>query len=213
LDVGCGCGRHSTSTLARHCDRVVAIDVARYISRWRELSWAHGVSFCCMDAVTLGFASGSFPLVLEATMLHHITHWAEAIGEMIRVSSGHILFQEPVDDLRSAAKRRSYEAQDLLLRLQAEVGYPHYRHLDREALLSAVERQAVVLEAELERSDAPIAFDDFFESYHAFASRSDREDYWLTQLQDLRSRFGGAALCEDDTLIVLAVKDPSRRSQ
>jgi hypothetical protein len=132
-----------------------------------------------MDAVTLGFADGSFSLVLESATLHHIAHWPEALSEMIRVSSDRIFLEEPVDDLRSAAKQRTYEAQGLFLRLQAEVGFPHFRSLDRDALLSAVESRAVVLETHLDTSDAPIAFDEFFESFGEFASQSEREGYWL----------------------------------
>jgi len=204
LDVGCGCGGHSTSTLIRHCAWVVAIDVAPRLSRWQDIARSSGVRFCCMDALALGFARGSFPLVIETATLHHIAHWPEALTEMIRVSSDRIFLEEPVDDLRSAAKQRTYEAQGLFLALQAEVGFPHYRHLDRGALLSAAESRAVLLETHLERSDAPIAFDEFFESFGEFASRSNREGYWLDQFQELRSRFGGAALCEDDTLTILA---------
>ena len=165
-----------------------------------------------MDAVALGFARDSFPLVLERASLHHIAHWPEALAEMIRGSSNRVFLEEPVDDLRSAEKCRTYEAQGLFLKLQAEAGFPHYRHLDRAALLSAVESRAVVLETHLETSDAPIAFDEFFESFGEFASQSDREEYWLEQLQELRSRFGGAVLCEDDTLTILAAKSgwPSR---
>jgi hypothetical protein len=162
-----------------------------------------------MDAVTLGFASGSFPLVIERATLHHIAQWPEALSEMIRVSANHLVLQEPIDDPRSAAKRRTYEAQGLLLSLQAEVGYRHYWHLNRDDLLAAVQRQAALLDTVLERSDAPVDFDDFFDSFHEFASRSTREEYWLAQLDDLRSRFGGAPLCEDDTLTVLVAKTTS----
>jgi hypothetical protein len=163
-----------------------------------------------MDAVALGFARDSFPLVLERASLHHIAHWPEALAEMIRVFANRIFLEEPVDDLRSAAKQRTYEAQGLFLKLQAEVGFPHFRHLDRDALLSAVASRAVVVETYLETSDAPIAFDEFFESFGEFASQSDREGYWLERLQELRSRFGGAPLCEDDTLTIMAAKGGSR---
>jgi hypothetical protein len=206
LDVGCGCGGHLTSTLVRHCARVVAIDVAPHMSRWQEISRSSGVVFCCMDATAIGFASESFPLVVERDTLHHIARWTEVLAEMLRVSSGRILFQEPIDDLRSEAKRRTYEAQGLFLEVQAESGYPHFRHLSRESMLTEVQSQAVLLEAQVERSDASVGFDEFFESFGAFAKRTSREGYWLDRLRELRSRFGGAALCEDDRLTVLAAK-------
>jgi SAM-dependent methyltransferase len=212
LDVGCGCGGHLTSALARHCARVVAVDVSAHMSRWQEIARSSGVSFCCMDARALGFASDSIPLVLERASLHHVARWSEALAEMIRVSSGRILLQEPVDDQRSAAKRRTYEAQDLFLELQAEVGYSHHRHLSPEAMISAIKGRAVLIETRMERSDTPVAFDEFFESFHSFAARSEREGYWIEQLQELRYRLGGASLCEDDTLTILAAKDGNRSS-
>jgi hypothetical protein len=183
---------------------VVAIDIAPNFSRWPEVSRQSGIIFCGMDACALGFAADAFPLVLERASLHHIADWSRAIVEMVRVSSDRVFLEEPVDDPRSDAKRRTYDAQDLFLRLQSEVGYPHYRHLDRHALHAAVERQGVILEEHLEKSDTPVTFDEFFESFPMFAARSGRQEYWLEALQALRSRFGGAPLCDDDTLTILA---------
>jgi SAM-dependent methyltransferase len=209
LDVGCGCGRHLTSLLSQHCARVFAIDVVSYTSRWRELMRSRGIQFCRMDASALAFPRDTFPLVLARDALHHIERWPHALSEMLRVSSARVLIEEPVDELRSPAKQRTYEAQGLLLELQQEVGYSHYRHLKPEALLSSVRSQARVLEVKLDRCDTPVAFDEFFESYSVFASQSGREEYWLGRLEELRSRFHGAALSDDDRLTVLvAAKAP-----
>lgn len=213
LDVGCGCGGHLTSSLVRHCPRVVAIDTVSHARRWREIAGATGVVFCRMDATSLAFDSGSFPVVLERASLHHIAQWTEALAEMVRVTSDRLLLEEPVDDLRSLAKARTYEAQGLFLRLQAEVGYPHHRHLETGALLSALQGHPISFEIRIERSDAPVAFEPFFESFPSFASRSDREGYWQSQLDELRARYAGAPLCEDDTITILAVRTaPSSRS-
>lgn len=208
LDVGCGCGRHLTTSLAQHCARVVAVDVAAHTATWQEAARSHAVEFCRMDAVALGFAAGTFPLVVERAALHHIARWPDALSEMIRVSSDHVLIEEPIDDLRSEAKRRTQMAQELLLRVQAEVGYPHYLHLDAGTLLSAVRGRAQVLSVHVEKCDDAIAFDDFFWSFQDFAARSNREEYWLTQLQELRARFGDSPLCEEDTMTILAGKAP-----
>lgn len=213
LDVGCGCGRHLTSLLPRHCARVFAIDVVARASSWQKLSHATGISFCCMDAAALAFARNSFPLVLQRDSLHHMARWRDAFAEMLRVSSGHVLLEEPVDDLRSPAKRRTYEAQGLMLALQAEVGYSHYKHLHPETLLSLIRSQARILDVNLDRHDTDVIFDEFFESYSEFASRSGREGYWLGRLDELRSRFDGANLCEDDRLTVLVAKNGSQSSQ
>ncbi len=206
LDVGCGCGRHLTSRLPRHCARVVAIDVISSRSAWRELASAHGIDFSRMDATALAFPSDTFGLVLARDALHHISRWPDALAEMIRVSSGHLLIEEPVDELRSPAKQRTYVAQELFLELQAEVGYSHYLHLNVETLLSDIRHRARLLDVQLQRSDEAIAFDQYFDSYAELASRSEREDYWLHRLKELRLRFAGAALCEDDRLTVLAAK-------
>jgi hypothetical protein len=132
---------------------------------------------------------------------------------MLRVSSGHVLLEEPVDELRSPAKRRTYEAQGLLLELQAEVGYSHYQHLQPETLLSSIRGRAQLLDVNLDRHDTPVTFDEFFESYSEFASRSGRKGYWLGRLDELRSQFDGATLCEDDRLTVLVAKNGSLSSQ
>ena len=210
LDVGCGCGGHSTRTLLELCGRVVAIDVAPRLARWHEIAQSSKARFCCMDAVALGFPRDSFPLVVESATLHHIAQWPDALTETLRVSSDSILLQEPVDDLRSAAKQRTVEAQGLFLSLQAEVGFAHYRHLTRDAILSALEGRAAIVETQLETSDAPVSFDEFFESFDVFASQSGRQEYWLDKLQIMRSKFAGAPLCEDDTLTIWATKRTSR---
>jgi hypothetical protein len=160
-----------------------------------------------MNALALAFASGSFPLVVERATLHHIARWRQALAEMIRVSSHRLMLEEPLDDPRSAAKQRTYEAQGLYLAVQAEVGYPHYRHIDRDALLSAVASHGGLVEAHVERSDALLSFDEFFASFGEFAERSTRPAHWLERLQALRSRFDGGPLCEDDTLTVSVAKD------
>jgi len=203
LDVGCGCGRYITSVLTHRSTRVVAIDVASHISSWQELMRSHGIQFCRMDATSLAFASKAFPLVIERDALHHIKQWPVALSEMLRVSSDRVLLEEPVDELRSPAKRRTYEAQKLLLELQAEVGYPHYLHLKYETLLSTVRSQAQVLEVKLDKYDTPVTFDEFFDSYSLFALQSRRDKYWLGRLEELRLRFNGAPLCEEDRLTVL----------
>lgn len=208
LDVGCGCGLHLTTVLARHCARVVAVDITAHPSTWQEAARSHAVEFCRMDAVALGFAGGAFPLVVERASLHHIARWPDALSEMIRVSSDRVLIEEPIDDPRSEAKQRAQMAQELLLRVQAEVGYPHYLHLDPGTLLSAVRGRAHILSVHVEKCDDAVSFDDFFWSFPAFAAKSNREEYWLTQLQELRARFGGSPLCEDDSMTILATKDP-----
>ena len=162
-----------------------------------------------MDATALGFPDSSFPLVLERDALHHIFRWPEVLSEMVRVSSDYILLEEPVDDLRSVAKQRTQEAQELFLQLQAEVGYSHYRHLDPDELLSTIQERAGLINVHINRRDTSVTFDEFFRDFSVFAAKSHRENYWLGQLQSLRSRFDGASLCKADRMTVLASKNHS----
>ena len=207
LEVGCGCGHHLTSSLTGFCDQVIATDIAPYESRWQEIRLSSGIRFLRMDATALGFADDSFPLVLERDTLHHIARWPEVLGEMVRVSSDLVLVEEPVDDLRSAAKQRTQEAQELFLQIQAEVGYSHYRHLDPDALLSTVQERARLVDVQMVKRDTPVTFEEFFRDFSTFAAKTKREDYWQGRLQDLRSRFAGASLCKSDRLTVLASKN------
>ena len=209
LEIGCGCGHHLTISLTDFCDRVVATDIAPYESRWQEIACASRIRFLRMDATALGFTENSFPLVLERDTLHHISRWPEALSEMARVSSDLILLEEPVDDLRSAAKQRTQEAQELFLQLQAEVGFSHYRHLDPVELCSMIQQQASLIDVHMNRRDISVTFDEFFRDFAVFAEKSQRENYWLRRLQDLRSRFDGASLCKADRLTVLASKNHS----
>ena len=206
LEIGCGCGRHLTSSLVNFCDRIVATDIAPYESRWQEIARTSRIRFLRMDATALGFTDNSFTLVLERDTLHHISRWPEVFSEMVRVSSDLILLEEPVDDLRSAAKQRTQEAQQLFLQLQAEVGYSHYRHLDPDELLSTIQERTCLINVHMNRRDTPVTFDEFFRDFSVFAAKSQREEYWLDRLQDLRSRFAGASLCKADRVTILASK-------
>jgi hypothetical protein len=207
LEIGCGCGRHLTSSLTGFCDRVVATDIAPYGSRWQEIARTSPVRFLRMDATALGFPDSTFPLVIEKDTLHHISRWPAALSEMVRVSSDHILLEEPVDELRSAAKQRTQEAQELFLQLQAEVGTSHYRHLDPGEFLSTIQERACLIDVHMNRRDTSLTFDEFFHDFLDLAAKSQREDYWRGQLQDLRSRFDGAPLCKADRLTVLISKN------
>jgi hypothetical protein len=126
---------------------------------------------------------------------------------MLRVSSKHILIEEPIDDLRSAEKRNTLEAQGLFLELQKEVGYPHYRHLSPKELVSYVETRASVIEVRSEKCDELVSFEEFFHSFARFAAQSARESYWLERLEAYRISLGGGGLCEDDRLLLVAAKD------
>jgi hypothetical protein len=125
---------------------------------------------------------------------------------MLRVSSKHVLIEEPFDELRSVEKRNTVEAQGLFLELQREVGYPHYRHLEAKELVSYVQARATIVETRTERSDELVSFGKFFDSFARFAAQSARESYWRDRLEAYRASLGTGGLCEDDRLLLVATK-------
>ncbi len=204
LEVGCGCGRHS-GYLTRHSLSVTAVDnAAALCERWLALRSTSPIRFCCSDARALAFRDRAFTLVVARDTLHHIGDWEQALHEMVRVSSRHVVIEEPVDDLRSDAKRRTFEAQGLFLDLQREVGFPHERHLSPGVLEACLRSIADVIAVEVTRSDRPVSLDEFYEGYGCFAARSPRDRYWLERLEALREAFRGEALCEDDRIVLVA---------
>ncbi len=208
LDVGCGCGDR-TLHLCRHAPRVIGVDVMTPPHRrWAPIRKPAELEFGCMDARRLGFPDACFPLVLERDSLHHIDDWKGALEEMIRVSYDAILIDEPVDDLRTIEKTRSYEAQCLFLELQQEVGYSHFRHLAPEALITTIGERVSIVAAHVETCDTPVSFEAFFESYDVFAQRSGRADYWRERREAFRATLGTTQLCDDDRLTILATKRP-----
>lgn len=206
LDVGCGCGRH-TQYLTRCSANVTAVDnVTALRERWLALGRGCSIRFCCGDARALAFRAGTFTLVVARDTLHHIPDWNGALRELLRVSSRHVLIEEPVDDLRNAAKRRTFAAQGLFLELQREVGYPHERHIAPGVLEGCLRGVADVIALEVTPSDRPVSFDAFFEGYGSFAARSPRETYWLERLASLRESFRGAPLSEEDRILLVGAK-------
>lgn len=204
LDVGCGCGRVASS-IQSYCRRIVAVDVsASLIPRWRDLGKSTTLRFCCMDGRTLAFRDKSFSLVLARDTLHHATDWTTLVDEIERTSSRHLIIEEPFDDLRSAEKRNTFEAQGLLLELQREVGYSHYRHLSIDALVSYVQKAASVTNVHIEKCDKIVSFDEFFFSFDWFAGQSARPSYWHDRLEGFRTSLGRGGLCEDDRVLLVA---------
>lgn len=99
----------------------------------------------------------------------------------------------------------------MLLAVQADVAYPHYRHLDRDELVAEIGSRAALVEVRVTRSDAPQSFDEFFSGFERFVSQSNHPTYWWRELERLRVQFKGAPLCEDDTLTVLATTRESTK--
>jgi SAM-dependent methyltransferase len=206
LDVGCGCGSF-TIKLSSHCTEVTAIDLSsEFIERGKKGNQKPNITYVCMDGRDLQYPDYTFDLVLERASLHHIREWKKVLDEMIRVSSQHILVEEPLDDPRSEAKRNTIEAQKLFLELQNEVGYPHHPYLPLQNLLGHFKRRTIPLETAIIKSDEPLGLDEYFSSFGLFAEKSKRKKYWLDRLDDFKKEMNGKNLCESDTLFMAAVK-------
>jgi hypothetical protein len=159
-----------------------------------------------MDGRNIRYPDSGFDLVVGRTVLHHIQEWEEALAEMIRVSSKHLLVEEPIDDLRSEEKENAARARELLLALQNEAGYSHYDYLPADALIECFRKREISIESEIVKSDKLVDFDQFFRSFDDFAEKSSREEYWLERLESFRRELDGKKLCEEDILFIAARK-------
>lgn len=206
LDVGCGCGSF-TVKLAPLCGRITAIDISpSLIERCRKENRRPDISYLIMDAKNIAHPDNSFDLVLERASLHHILEWQKTIDEMIRVSSKHIIIEEPIDDPRSSAKRNTILAQQLFLEIQNEVGYTHFAHLEKSSLVEYIRQKHLSAEVYVNESDKQVTFDDYFESFPFFSGKSTRKDYWLDRLESFREEMTGQTLCVSDLLLIVATK-------
>jgi SAM-dependent methyltransferase len=206
LDVGCGCGSF-TVKLSPHCGEITAIDSSKaLIDRCLMENQEPNITYMCMDGRDIRYPKNSFDLVLERATLHHIREWEKALEEMIRVSSKYILVEEPMDDPRSEEKRNTIRAQELMLELQREVGYPHFKYIPLDSLVGHLQIREVFFEKSVTRSDEPMDFDEYFSSFEDFAEKSSRKDYWFERLHRLRQKLDGKMLCKEDILFIIAVQ-------
>ena len=125
---------------------------------------------------------------------------------MTRVSSKHILVEEPIDDPRSEEKKNAARARELLLALQNEAGFSHYEYLPTDTLTQYFRRREISIESEIIRSDKLVDFDQFFSSFDEFAEKSSRKEYWLDRLEVFRQELDGGKLCEEDVVFIAARK-------
>jgi ubiquinone/menaquinone biosynthesis C-methylase UbiE len=206
LDVGCGCGSF-TAQIATYCRKITAIDSSQpLIDRCKKENGKPNIIYVRMDGRQLQFDDNSFELVLERATLHHVREWQKVLDEMIRVSSKHVLVEEPLDDPRSVEKKNSMLGRQLYLEIQGEVGYPHYNYIPLDSLTGYFRERSIPIEMEVIKSDEPVDFDKFFSSFGDFAEKSNRKQYWLDRLESLRQELGGKMLCEEDIVFISALK-------
>ena len=206
LDVGCGCGGF-TVRLSPHCREITAIDSSQaLIDRCKEENARANITYVCMDGRDIRHTNSSFDLVAERMALHHIREWEEALSEMIRVSSKHLLIEEPIDDARSEEKRNARSARELFLALENQVGHSHYEYLPEDTLTQYFHRREISIESEIIKSDKLVDFDQFFSSFGDFAEKSSRKEYWLDRLESFKRELDGRKLCEEDIVFIAARK-------
>lgn len=200
LDIGCGCGSF-TAELAKFCRHITAIDISStMIERCVRERSIQTVAFQRMDAIQLSFPDNSSDFVIERASLHHMDNWQAALAEMIRVSWKCVLVKEPIDDLRSDAKRRTCQAQKLYLEVQREVGCSHYGHLGPDELSDFSRNAGLQFQSMITRSDQETSFEECFET---FAHRSLRPSYWMDRLAAFKEVLPVTTLCENNTLLLV----------
>lgn len=89
LDVGCG-GGVFTHHLCRVSDFVVGLDFSAHLLAQNQ----HTLK-ACGDAINLPFADGSFEMVFEANLLHHVTDRESVMAAMKRVTRRFVVLIEP----------------------------------------------------------------------------------------------------------------------
>lgn len=206
LDVGCRDGSF-TVKLSPYCGEITAIDVnPKAIDRAKEIFRMPNIEYICMDARKLEFADNSFELVIEREALHHIDKWQTALDEMLRVSHGHIMIEEPLNDPRDESKRNSRIAHQFFLKIQREAGYSHFEFLSVKEITSQLKQMGLEYEVEIIKSDEPETWEEFFEGVEEFITKTGRPDYWTKRLGQFLKEMRSRPLTHSDTLFIEAKK-------
>jgi 2-polyprenyl-3-methyl-5-hydroxy-6-metoxy-1,4-benzoquinol methylase len=101
LDVGCGEGVLTAEWAERLGEgRIVGIDLddPKLRSEW-ERRRRPNLEFRVEEATSLSFADGEFDLACAIEVLEHVPEPEATLGEMARVSSGHLLVSVPREPL------------------------------------------------------------------------------------------------------------------
>lgn len=202
LDVGCRDGSF-TVKLSPYCQHITAIDIsAKAIEKAKANYIKPNIEYMCMDACKLDFADRSFDLVIEREALHHIDDWHAALDEMFRVSKGHIMIEEPLNDLRDESKKNAHITQKFFLEIQREAGYSHFEYHSVKEIADYLKQIGLKYEVEIEKDDELETWDDFFEPFDEFTSKTKRPDYWRKRLDEFLKEMKGKPVSHPDTLYI-----------
>ena len=95
LDIGSGTGR-AVKYLLEKCPHIRIMGIEP-VAELREIGYASGISESALvdgDATDLHFENGSFDLVCEFGMLHHVRRAKQVVSEMIRVGKKAIFISD-----------------------------------------------------------------------------------------------------------------------
>ena len=87
LEVGCGNGAVSKHIAKKYLLNVTGVDVDPEQIRLAQESIVDipGIRFLATDATNLPFQDSDFDIVLSFGVMHHISNWLDALGEIKRV--------------------------------------------------------------------------------------------------------------------------------
>ncbi len=95
LDIGSGTGR-AVKLLREKCPHIQIMGIEP-VAELREIGYASGISESALvdgDATNLHFENGSFDLVCEFGMLHHVRYAEQVVSEMIRIGKKAIFISD-----------------------------------------------------------------------------------------------------------------------
>ncbi|PKK88755.1 MAG: hypothetical protein CVV64_17290 [Candidatus Wallbacteria bacterium HGW-Wallbacteria-1] len=195
LDVGCGCGSFTlqmANELEKH--EISALITAADINESHLEKAARDnphpfINYLPMDGSTLNFADQSFDAVICRYTLHHIPEWQKALADMARISRKILLIEEPVDEIRYPEKAFFMEAQNFLVPMQIEAGFYHRPHFKARFLLENLENifGKNSFAFEIHQKDEHSDFEEFFQTWGSFASKTQRPEYWEKEMEYFRS--------------------------
>lgn len=87
LEIGCGNGAVSKHFAGKYCSDVIGTDVdPEQIELAQEgIAQIPNIRFLVADATSLPFEDNRFDVVMSFQVMHHISNWLDAMGEVSRV--------------------------------------------------------------------------------------------------------------------------------
>lgn len=202
LDIGCGDGGY-TKEISQYCKKVIAIEPeALFLNIAKRENTKDNITYKQMSGDSLEFADNSFDTVIARKILHHSKTWQKIIKEAVRVSSGLVLLEEPIDVLDSQEKLNTKAGRDLYMELQKEIGYPHFAHFQPQELFGVLDKLQLQYSHEITAAKKLSCFTEFFANFELFVAKSKRQEYWRSKLREFKHHYAGKQFSDDDVLFI-----------